>query len=190
MKKINVFGLEIGLCEIVKGAVIAAGGITIAVGIKKLFDSKEASEELVDLEDDDPEFDEILLEEYKDELRYRYTKEKIGGLISGIAGIAVGALTVALGILSFTPARKIVTENKKLKDFKKNLVKSQIKNKLAKIEIKEKLADIDLQKKLAELRNFEFDDSKLKDIIADMNLREKLADIDLKNKIAALQDRF
>ncbi len=187
MAVFKIMGCEIEKEDIIKGAFVVTGIATIAIGVKKLFDAKDISYELEDLDEDDPEMDEFYLEEYKEQERTRLSRKmgcKVGtGVLSLVGGIAA----LGIGILSFTPYKRVITDridDVDISGLKQKLQDAAISQKISDLDLRQKISDIDLKQKIsdADIKNI-LADIDLKDKLPDVNIKEKLIEADLRKKI-------
>ena len=186
MAAINILGFEIDIKDIIKGTVIFAGAATLLVGIKKIVDVKDVDFEIDELEDDDPEYNEILLEEYKESERIRLRKKRNCKLFSGLISIVSGAAAVAAGVISFTPynakIKKKVSDNIN-EDIKKLLFDAELLRRVKNIDAVSKIKDIDAISKIKDMDTL----SKIKELdaiskIKDMDTLSKIKDMELVSK--------
>ena len=93
-------------------------------------------------------------------------------VIKGALSVACGSILAAVGIIGFTPLKKIVVEKLPEVDLKNKVASLGIKDKLADIAIKDRLADIDIKD--------------IKDRFTDIAIKDKLTDFDIKNKLSGI----
>ena len=173
MAKYEIYGYEIDSEDVIKEAAIGAGLAFVIVGIKKFFDARSLRFERDYMEyEDDEDVDEYLLEEYKEDVKDELRREERNSVIKGALSVACGSILAAVGIIGFTPLKKIVVEKLPEVDLKNKVASLGIKDKLADIAIKDRLADIDIKD--------------IKDRFTDIAIKDKLTDFDIKNKLSGI----
>lgn len=168
----------------IKGAVTAVGAGVFLLGIKNFLDARRIRLIRETPIDEDEEF-EIYLEQKETRLAKRQ-KSKVK---KGIVGVTVGAVTAAIGVLSFTPAKKIVLESdafNKAKDYdiKKALLDSIVRKKLSDIDIAKKIKDSDIAQKLSEVDIAQkIKESDLAQKIIEADIAQKISEAEITQKI-------
>ena len=169
MAVFKIMGCEIEKEDIIKGAFVVTGIATIAIGVKKFFDAKDISYELEDLDEDDPEMDEFYLEEYKEQERTRLSRKMGCTIGAGVLSLVGGIAALGIGILSFTPYKRVITDRIDDVDI------SGLKQKIQDAAISQKISDLDLRQKIS--------DADIKSIISDADLKKLAAEMIIKSKI-------